>query len=100
MIRTTLLLALGLLSTSALAQERPSTARMPCGAAARLVTSQGAIVLGTGSYTYDRFVRDVGFCQRDETTEPAWAPAADTPQCFVGYRCRSLNNERGDGSRD
>ncbi len=100
MIRTTLLLALGLLSTSALGQERPSTARMPCGAAARVVSAQGAIVLSTGPHTYDRFVRDVGFCERDETTEPVWAPAADTPQCFVGYRCKSLNQERGSGGKD
>ena len=37
---------------------------------ARLVSSQGAVVLGTGAHTYDRFVRDVGFCERYETTEP------------------------------
>ena len=86
--RTALLLALTLLSTSSLAQPRLSTTTMPCGVAAGLVSSRGAIVLGTGSHTYDRFVRDVGFCERDETTEPAWALAADTPQCFVGYRCK------------
>jgi hypothetical protein len=97
MIRTAFLLGLVLLPGSSLAQQRLSTPTMPCGAAARLVSAHGAIVLGTGGHTYDRYVRDVGFCQRDETTEPAWAPAADTPQCFVGYRCKSRNIERGDG---
>ena len=101
MTRTALLLALTLLSTSSLAQPRLSTTMMPCGVAAGLVSSRGAIVLGTGGHTYDRFVRDVGFCERDETTEPAWALAADTPQCFVGYRCKSRTIERGEGgSRD
>ena len=100
MIRTALVLSFALLTTSALAQQRPSTPLMSCSAAGRLVASQGAIVRGTGPQTYDRFVRDVGFCERDETTEPLYAPAADTPQCFVGYRCKSLSQERGSGSRD
>ena len=88
MLRFALSLALAALPSVALAQPRPSTTAMPCSAAAGLVGARGAIVLGTGGHTYDRFVRDVGFCERDETTEPVWAPAADTPQCFVGYRCR------------
>ena len=75
-------------TTGALAQSRPSTVAMSCRQAAGLVASQGAIVLGTGGYTYDRFVADRRFCLRSEITEPAWVPAGDTPQCFVGYRCR------------
>jgi hypothetical protein len=74
-------------TTSALAQPRPSTPAMSCQQAAGLVASRGAIVLGTGGYTYDRFVSDTRFCLRTETTEPVWVPARDTPQCFVGYRC-------------
>jgi hypothetical protein len=73
---------------SAAAQPRPSTTAMSCNQAAGLVASRGAIVLGTGGYTYDRFVRDHRFCLRSETTEPVWVPAADTPQCMVGYRCK------------
>ena len=61
---------------------------MSCSQAAGLVASSGAIVLGTGGYTYDRFVTDERFCLRSETTDPAWVAAGDTPQCFVGYRCR------------
>ena len=51
--------------------------------------ARGAAVLSTGTYTYDRFVRDRSFCEIDEYIEPAWVPARDTPQCPVGYRCRS-----------
>ena len=75
------------IATSAVAQPRPSTVNMSCRQAAGLVASRGAIVLGTGGYTYDRFVRDRSFCQVTEVTEPVWVPAGDTPQCLVGYRC-------------
>jgi hypothetical protein len=76
------------LVSSAMAQPRLSTTAMSCNQAAGLVASRGAVVLGTGGYTYDRFVSDHRFCLRTETTDPAWVPAGDTPQCFVGYRCR------------
>ena len=89
-----LALAAGLISTSAVAQPRPSTVDMRCAQAAGIVAARGAIVLGTGGFTYDRFVSDRRFCAITETTEPAWVPAADTPQCFVGYRCKEPTSER------
>jgi hypothetical protein len=70
------------------AQQRPSTLNMTCEQARQLVFSRGAIVLSTGTYTYERFVRDVSFCLRTEMTEIVWAPTRDTPQCPVGYRCK------------
>ncbi len=93
------LLALGptLISTGALAQPRPSTVSMLCAQATGVVASRGAVVLGMGGFTFDRFVADRRFCAITQTTEPAWVPAADTPQCFVGYRCKKSNSEpRGD----
>lgn len=83
-------LALGLAGT-ALAQARPQSPARSCAANRQSVLANGAIVLGTGGYTYDRFVRDRGFCQFDETAYPAWVPARDTPQCFVGYRCKNAS---------
>ncbi len=95
MKRFLLAVALGAAQMSvAAAQTRPSTVVMSCGQAAGLVASAGGIVLGTGGYTYDRFVRDGGFCLRTEITEPAWVPARDNPQCFVGYRCRERLHKR------
>jgi hypothetical protein len=79
--------AMSALVSSATAQPRFSITAMSCGQAAGLVASRGAIVLGTGGH-YDRFVRDATFCLRTETTDPVWIRAADTPQCFVGYRCK------------
>jgi hypothetical protein len=78
-------------TTAAGAQPRPSTVAMNCQRAAGLVASHGALVLGTGGHTYDRFVIDRRFCLRSEVTEPAWVPAGDTPQCFVGYRCKEAD---------
>lgn len=86
-----LVAAFSVATTTAVAQSRPSTDTMRCAQAAGLVASRGAIVLGTGGYTYDRFVSDGRFCLRSETTVPVWAPAADTPQCLVGYRCKERN---------
>jgi hypothetical protein len=81
-------LALSLFAAGAAAQPRPSSVAMSCRQAAGLVAANGAIVLGTGGFTYDRFVVDQRFCLRTEWIEPAWVPARDTPQCFVGYRCK------------
>jgi hypothetical protein len=78
-----------LIATSGFAQTRPSTVNMPCGAARQLVFSHGAVVLGTGGYSYDRFVRDRTFCEFNEYIDPAWVPSRETPQCFVGYRCKA-----------
>jgi hypothetical protein len=78
-----------------LAQGRPNTTTMSCKAAAGLVAAHGAIVLSTGQWTYDRYVEDQGFCQRDEATRPAFVPTADNRQCFIGYTCYQypMNND-------
>jgi ABC-type sugar transport system substrate-binding protein len=79
--------ALALAAAGALAQPRPQSTAMTCRQAAALVSSRGAVVLGTGGHTYDRYVRDRGFCAITEATKPGFAPTLDDPQCFVGYRC-------------
>jgi hypothetical protein len=34
-------------------------------------------------------------CERDQYTEPAFARAADNPQCLVGWRCKEqMRDER------
>lgn len=82
-----LALACGLAAAPALAQ-RASTVDMTCRQAQGTVNRAGGIVLGTGGPTYDRFVRDRGFCEVTEIASRAFAPTRDTPQCFVGYRCK------------
>ena len=75
------------LATGALAQQAPLTVGMRCSQASDLVANRGAIVLRTGQYTYDRYVRSQAFCLSTEFTRPSWVPTADTPNCFVGYTC-------------
>jgi hypothetical protein len=87
MTRPLLILVLVLGATAASAQTRPSSVVRSCAASQQLVAARGAIVLGTGGYTYDRFVRDRTFCQFNQYTKPAFVPSLDTPQCLVGYRC-------------
>ena len=76
-----------ILAAEALAQGRPQSPAMTCRQAAALVFSRGAVVLGTGGHTYDRYVRDRSFCEITEVTKPGFAPTRDDPQCFVGYCC-------------
>jgi hypothetical protein len=83
------LLAFMAFATSAQAQQRPFTPRLTCGQAQRIVFANGAVVMSTGTYTYDRYVRDRSYCEINETTELAFVPTRDTPHCPVGYRCRS-----------
>jgi hypothetical protein len=89
MKKLALVLAFMASASSVQAQQRPSTLNMTCDQARQLVFSRGAAVLSTGTYTYERFVRDRSFCVLDETTEVVWAPTRDTPQCPVGFRCRA-----------
>ncbi len=77
----------------ALAQGRPDSLQMSCEAARRLVSERGAIVLGTGPDLYDRYVASQGFCQRDEQTTPVWLRTANSSQCFIGYRCKRVDDE-------
>jgi hypothetical protein len=64
---------------------------MTCGQAAALVASQGGIVLGTGGYTYDRFVAHGGFCLRSEVAQTVWVPTRDTPNCHL-RRCKEAEH--------
>ena len=81
------LIAAGLV-TPAAAQQRPSTVTMLCSQAAGLIAARGALVLGTGGPTFDRFVRDRSFCEPTEITSRAFVPTRDNPDCFIGYRCK------------
>lgn len=76
-------------ASGAEAQQRPSTPNLTCAQAQQIIFSRGAAVLSTGTYTYDRYVRDRSFCEFNEVLEPAFVPTRDARQCPIGYRCRS-----------
>ena len=75
------------------AQGRPDSLRMSCAAARSLVSTRGAVVLGSGPDIYDRYVATQGFCQRVEITKPAWVATGDMRQCFVGYLCARVDDD-------
>lgn len=60
---------------------------MTCAQTMGLIRAQGAIVLGTGGQTFDRFVRDRSFCAVTEIARRAFRPTLDDPACLIGYTC-------------
>lgn len=93
------LIVVGIIACAASAQaQRASTVDMTCRQAQGTVAQAGGIVLGTGGPTYDRFVRDRGFCEVTEITTRALVPTRDTPKCFIGYRCKEPGREDRFGS--
>lgn len=89
MKRIALVLAFLACGSGVQAQPRQSTLNLTCAQAQRTIFGRGAAVLSTGTYTFDRFVRDLSFCEVNEYLDPAFVPTRDTPQCPIGYRCRT-----------
>lgn len=88
MPRLALPVALALLAAAPVsAQSRPFSLALTCGQARQLVGAQGAVLLGTGGHTFDRYVSDRRFCEVTEVLRRSFVPTRDTPACFVGYRC-------------
>jgi len=83
---TCAVMALTLMPTAGSAQ-RVDTLSMSCADVQSLMKRVGAAVLNTGPTTYDRYVRDMSFCNPGDVTKPSWVPARDTKQCFVGNIC-------------
>lgn len=81
-------------ATTAHAQ-RPDTRAFTCGSAWQFVQSQGAVVMSTGPYTYDRLVSLRRYCELNEIIVRHLAQTADSPRCFVGYVCRGRNPGTG-----
>jgi hypothetical protein len=70
------------------ASARPDTRAMTCEAARAFIRSNGAVVMSTGQYTYDRIVAGYGWCGPGEETELKVVPTLDNPKCRIGYICR------------
>lgn len=80
-------------ASSALAQGLPNSLNMTCTAASGLVEQRGAVVIATGPNVYASYVANLGYCQHDQMTRPAWIQTSDNPQCFVGSQCvQRMNN--------
>jgi hypothetical protein len=71
-------------------EARESTLTMSCDQARALVAAQGAIVLSTGEFTYERYVADRRFCLIGEDARRSFAPTRDNPKCQIGNVCRPI----------
>lgn len=79
--------AVALMLSVQTAYARPDTRAMSCQQTRNLIERNGAIVLSTGTYTYDRYVSPRGyFCASNEVPNLVAVPTRDTPDCTV-YRC-------------
>ena len=89
-ICTVVLLATG---TPGHAQERTYTRSLTCSALKDLVARDRNVVLASSETAYEIVHRDSMACASDETGTPAYAPAADEPSCFTGWRCKQRSND-------
>lgn len=74
------------IAAPAFAQGRPDARSMSCEQVQSLILSNGAVVLTTGQHTYDRYVANRSFCNREETPVMESLSTTDTNRCRV-YRC-------------
>ena len=87
MSRIFIVIAGCLLATSALA-DAPT---ISCAQAKAQVAANGAAVVHSSRFIYDRFVTDRRFCAVTQTTRPAFIETTDAAFCPVGYRCQEPN---------
>ncbi len=78
-----------LLLGASFASARPNTTRMSCPDVRALVARSGAVLLGTGGHTYDRYVHHRGYCSPHERLEDAYVPTRNGV-CHIGYTCEPI----------
>ncbi|PSC03021.1 hypothetical protein SLNSH_21185 [Alsobacter soli] len=61
-------------ASPALAQGRPQTPAMTCGQVHQIIAANGGIVLGTGGYTYDRYVVNATACLPGQAVKTQFVP--------------------------
>ena len=87
MSRITVLIASCAFATSALA-DAPT---ISCAQAQAQVASNGAAVVHSSRFIFDRFVIDRRFCAVTQVTRAAFIETTDAAFCAVGYRCQEPN---------
>ncbi len=78
------LLITGLLVLISVAQasgHRPDTHCMSCEATKTLVKNSGAVILSTGTHTFDRYVANRFYCDPEQILKWAFVPTSDTHRC-------------------
>jgi hypothetical protein len=62
---------------------------MTCAEVTALVAQQGAVVLSTGEFTYDRYVSGPGACLPGEAARRSTVPTSDSGRCALKV-CRTI----------
>lgn len=83
---TTLLAGLAAFSLVGNAAARPNSTTMTCAQVQSMIAQNGAVVLSTGQFTFDRYVANRNFCQHGEVLRWDHVPTRDAPRCGV-QRC-------------
>jgi hypothetical protein len=83
---STLALISPVVISAATAQSIADARTMPCTALQSLVSRNGSAVIQTRPSVSDTY--EVTGCPLHKGEQPAYLPARDNPQCFVGYTCR------------
>ncbi|GGH25010.1 hypothetical protein GCM10007036_31820 [Alsobacter metallidurans] len=90
MKRLGLILVLISSGSPAMAQMRPQTPGMSCGQVQNLLAQYGGVVLGTGGYTYDRYVSSAAACLPGQSVKREFVPTRNGA-CPV-YTCYDPSN--------
>lgn len=77
------------------AESRILSPGKPCAAVQAVVAQSGSAIVAQSAFVYERVFRDSGACRNEVTSEPAFTPTLDQPQCFAGYRCKQRGASEG-----
>jgi hypothetical protein len=66
-----------------------------CAQARSMVFSNGAAVVHSSRNVYGRYVSDIRFCARGQTTKAAFIATRDNAYCPVGNQCVEQDRNRG-----
>jgi hypothetical protein len=83
-----------LLSLPAEAQSRRvNSLSLSCDQARSMIAQRGAVIMSTGQYTFDRYVDNRSFCERNEFARTDFIPTRDNAKCPV-RRCVTITPQR------
>jgi hypothetical protein len=71
----------------AVAQARPDARQMSCPQVQDIIAASGAVVLTTGTHTYDRYVSNGLQCSMGESLAREYITTGDGNRCLV-YKCQ------------
>lgn len=83
----------GALLLATAAQARPDSLSMTCAEFKDLVSENGAVVVGTGPYIYDRYVANRSYCAGHEVLKFATVKTSDSASCDT-YTCAPHEGSR------